>query len=145
MNTESSADSDRYSNRYWVLFYQHIAAQASEREADERAMQELHAGEKLGIVSKNDKSLQPNCNDVDGGLNNHQPIGSTQMHTWIMFNTLTGQRKAVSDCMRYMMPAQWISAYRADQPNETVFHCEHGHPRCAIEAQPWNYCSEEHQ
>jgi hypothetical protein len=25
-----------------------------------------YAGEKLGIVSKNDKSLQPNCNDVDG-------------------------------------------------------------------------------
>jgi hypothetical protein len=40
MNT-NSADSDRYSNRYWALFYQHIAAQCSEREADERAMQEL--------------------------------------------------------------------------------------------------------
>jgi hypothetical protein len=42
-STKTSADSDRYSNRYWVLFYQHIAAQASEREADERAMQELHS------------------------------------------------------------------------------------------------------
>jgi hypothetical protein len=38
-----SADSDRYSNRYWALFYQHIAAQASEREADERAIQEIHS------------------------------------------------------------------------------------------------------
>lgn len=64
--------------------------------------------------------------------------------SWIMLNTVTGQRKAVSDCVRLFMPAQWVTAYRTDDV-EQAHACEHGHPRCALEAQPFNYCVESHQ
>jgi hypothetical protein len=65
-------------------------------------------------------------------------------HAWIMLNVQTGQRKAVSDCIRLMMPAQWITEYRSDC-REGSRTCEHGHPRCAVDSAPFNYCGDEHQ